>query len=271
MAPGAPSANGNSVLGRIAAPNPNGTCGWSHGFVKGDFSIMHSRHSVPRLFAASLTALVLAACGGGDEASPASFNVAAAMAREIASTGSQTFTMSGTESGVAFTAAGLVVLTKDTVTFEGVSALKRMASFEGTVTAGGQTSLFTSVSNEFYAPSDSSPLGASDNESYSVVQSKTALPSAAKIGDSGNYYQTTDYANSTKNEVRARTTYRYQLEADAGSANAALLRIVRSKVDTQQQAVETGTTSFRLSSDGTLKRLSEKTVDREGESTVTYH
>jgi hypothetical protein len=90
------------------------------------------------------------------------------------------------------------------------------------------------------------------------------------VGDAGAYYETTDYSDGTKSLMSGNTTFTYQLAADGSSSTTALLNILRSQTDTQGRVLESGTSVYRIGVDGSIARLSEKSVDSSGTLNFTY-
>ena len=156
--------------------------------------------------------LSLASCGGGGggsatTSSTSAYDLSAACVNYAMTTGSASFRLSGSSSGIAVSGNGSFNTSALTgAVFRGTRSLMHTVTISGSlIINGSNTSL--SVSDVTYIGSDDRLLG--DDDSY--VISWIPLPNGAKVGESGTF------------AVLYDMTYGYSVEAD--SIDTALLRV----------------------------------------------
>jgi hypothetical protein len=165
-------------------------------------------------------AAFLAACGGGGGggggpvAAPVTFNLDAAVANALV-TGFATGTLTATDtSGNTYTASETVQPAADG-TFEG-TILKQS---KNTVTATKNGAFAgNATSNGFFSVNPLTIKGSTHSDgTYAVASQQTALPTAATVGQTGAFYNSTNYASSSKTSVVSTAVATWSLEADTAN------------------------------------------------------
>jgi len=151
-------------------------------------------------------------------------------------------------------------------TFERQAALVKTSTITATLSANGQ-SIPLGVTTVSYYDSNYNPLGL-DGDEYEVVSSSNPIPVTARVNDTGIWYTSVRYSDSSKTRVLGTATVSYVLEPD--TASTALLKIIVIEKDLSNSLSSTSTTTFRLTSSGTLSRISETVVEDSTSLTVTY-
>lgn len=188
-----------------------------------------------RYAAPVLVALALVACGGGGSDTPVettaastSFPLAAALASYAKDTRTAPFTVSGTGAAsgpaVAISGGGNISSSISAGTFEGVAAQVKTLTTTATLTAQGTSTPIATTSVVFY-DANYLALGTSSASSYCVSSGSGGLPTSAKIGDTGVWYSSTCYSNSSKSVRTLTATSSYSIEPL--TATTALLRVTQ--------------------------------------------
>jgi len=230
--------------------------------------------SVLRASLAALAATILvAACGGGSGDatrvnSTRDFALASAFQQYFAATGSQSFTLAGTKSGLAVEGSGtLTEAPLQPATFEGQAALLKQSIVSGSITVQGvQVPLYT-ITNT-YLSGDLVPLGSFADGEYVVLQQPVEVPATARVGDGGTWYVADVYTDSSKAIALGSLLASYALEAD--TASTAVLVITFTSRDVGLNPISTAAARFRLQPDGTPTRLSESVNDPTGSIAINY-
>ena len=128
---------------------------------------------------------------------------------------------------------------------------------------------------EYYAPSDHHALGSFTQfktqrglgTGYSVVTNTTALPKAAKIGDSGPYEDLIDYSDPQKTKVRGTRHTQWSLEADPKSpADALFCTTATVKLSTTQDIAQSDKECTHIDTAGNFSKpieISSTTITRQ--------
>lgn len=205
--------------------------------------------------------LALTACGGGGDSSTvvptvtstADFQLRTAWVNHVSGSRSLTFNVSGSVEGTAVSGTGLGTQSSlVSTTFEGVPALRGSTSLSMTLNPGNLTIATTSYS---YIDSNYNYLGSSGDAEYSVVSSSELIPTTAKVNANGVWYRENRYSDSSKNVLLGTETTSYSLEPD--TADTALLKIIQVQKDTGGTITGNATVTFRMTTAGSLTRLSE--------------
>jgi hypothetical protein len=231
---------------------------------------------VRRIYATAVTAitLLLTACGGGGGAngstgpvsSTETFQLRQAWINSLSSS-SQSFTLSGTDAGIAITGSGTFTSgSLSSTVFESQPALQQVSVATGTVTGGGQTNSLA-ITQTIYVDSNYIPLGSSGSE-YEVISGASSIPLTARVNDTGVLYQSVRYTSSAKTARLGTSTTSFVLEPDTSST--ALLKVINIEKNTNGWTTSTDTETFRITPSGSLTRLSETTSEGNNTLTVTY-
>jgi hypothetical protein len=228
-----------------------------------------------KLLIATTALLMVAACGGGGSSTGAGitssteiFQVRNAFTSYVTNTSTYNGTLSGTVSGSPISGTfqinqGALV----TTTFEGIAALRKPFSSTLNFTLNGQSRQLQSSDSEFYRE-DYLPLGKTSDDSYEVVVGNTAIPTTARVGDSGDLYVQTIYSSSAKNTITGRVFLSFVLEPD--TATTAILKLIEVEKNPSNVVESTATVSFRITPAGQITRIAETLVSSESNITIKY-
>lgn len=211
------------------------------------------------LFSILLSTTLLAACGGGGGdsspvASAKTFDLKAIYATYLNNSYAYKISISGTVSGVSVAGSGNVTLGKlQSTQFEGNAALMKTSVITGTITADGRSIPYSGSSQGYY-DSNYNPIGTS-SDTYSVVNSSTAMPTAAKINDAGLWMILKNYSSSAKSYSIGSRSVSYALGADTEST--AILTLIYTDKDTSGNITSTVSDKYRVSVTNSVVPLSE--------------
>ncbi len=216
-------------------------------------------------------AAALVGCGGGGStavSAPApatpvvqTFNLSTAWTAYWANTTTLAGTVVATQNGQS----GTAIYTEDrsalvAATFEGQAAFRKTIVGTITPTSGSPVT----VSEDQFFDANSNFLGASGaSTGYSVVTFRPTIPTALKVGDSGNWYSAIGYTNSSKTGTAGILTQSYSVQAD--TADSVLF------VVTEAGSGGTKVTTFRLTQAGVLKKLKIQATIGSLSSTITFN
>jgi len=172
--------------------------------------------------------------------------------------------VSGTCSGTAQIVNGATAATM----FEGAPALA--ATQMATVNFTNCTpSVSTAAGSNFY-DSNYALLGSSvTGVEYAAATAGTtpaALPTSAKVGDTGSLSTLTTYTDATKSKVTGSRTVTYSIEADTGTT--AILNLIVKTFDTSNALQVTQQSRYRVAADGSLTVM---TIDVQYSGNSTAH
>lgn len=233
------------------------------------------KFSQMRLWAVASLLTVLTACGGGGGgggsngpvASTETFQLRTAYVSYINGSGSWPFTISGTASGVSVTGSGTTTAgSVSSTTFEGQAAQAKTTTATGSFNVNGQNYPLA-VTSTTYVSSNYEPLGFNGTE-YEVVTTSVPIPATARVNDTGTWYSSVRYSNSSKTSIEGTATATFVLEPDTSST--ALLKIIRIEKDTSNTVTFTSTITFRITPAGGLTRINEVGAQGPTSLTLTY-
>lgn len=204
------------------------------------------------------TALLIACGGGGGDSSPVvsakTFDLKAIYANYLNSSYAYKISISGTVSGLSVAGSGNVTLgTLQTTQFEEKTALMKTSVITGTISAEGRSIPYSGSSQGYY-DTNYNPLGASSSN-YLVVNSYTAMPTAAKVNDSGLWMNLTTYSSSAKSYSTGTRSVSYALSAD--TETTAILTLIYTDKDTSGSITSTIADKYRISITNSVTPLSE--------------
>ncbi len=221
----------------------------------------------PRLLALLFSAAFLAACGGGGGDSPPAvastrtFNLKAAYVNYLQTSTSRNFNISGSLNGVTATGSGSI--TKNALqpsTFQNIPALVMTLTTNGTVNVLGQSAPYGGI-NYYYFDTNYNPLGnaaraigSAVDSSYSVVTSSIPLPTAAKVNDSGIWWNSINYPNSMKSYSTGTTTMSYSVSPDTDSS--AILTLLSTLKGMSGATIATSEDKFRITTNNGVTQIS---------------
>lgn len=197
---------------------------------------------------ATAAALVLAACGGSDDAPPALVSIATAQRNLFEKGGSWTLTGKAPD-GSSYTMSVAVVPLAPAATIASGATYPRTQQTFGivqggtTVSSGGPTYSFDAASLAIVQ---------SDNGdgTCSLATSNTALPASAVVGAGGDLYALSDLTGcSGSSNIVGSTTTAWSLERDSG---VVLLCSNSTSKDLSGQTVATLSLCVQTASDGSI-------------------
>ena len=207
---------------------------------------------------AAATAGMLPGCGGGGGdggatarvASTATFPLQAGYRALLAAGSSSRFTISGDCGGTATETTSR----PSAATFEGAPAQAVTATV--TMSLTGCLPASSATSAVFYYATDFTPLGSevSGGGEYVVYEPGLVVPATVKVGDTAVIGQATKYASRAKTTVAGTEVLSYVVAAD--TANTALVTLITRDSDASGRVTATAQTTYRISADGALTRLS---------------
>jgi len=221
----------------------------------------------------ALTA-TLVACGGGDDSAPAApvastetFALKTAYVNFVNENRVLQYTISGRTGNNEVSGSGTTYASNTTgYTFEGQQALGKIVTSTGTVSVGGKTAPFTSYQTEYY-DSSYKPLGKITSE-YEVVTSAVNIPDRGKVGDTGIVYTANRFQSSSKNVLFGTNTVTYTIEPD--TASTAVVRWTETEKDTYGVQTDVSTVLYRITTTGSITRLSQTSDDGTNYAVFTY-
>lgn len=224
------------------------------------------------LFSVLFSTAFLAACGGGGgDSSPIAttktFDLKATYANYLNSSYAYKISISGTVSGVSVAGSGNVTLGKlQSTQFEGNAALMKSSVITGTITADGRSIPYSGSSQGYY-DSNYNPIGSS-SDTYSVVNSSIAMPTAAKINDTGLWITLTNYSSSAKLYIIGSRSVSYALSSDTEST--AILTLIYTDKDTSGNITSTISDKYRISITNSVTPLSESLSSPSSSVLLTF-
>jgi hypothetical protein len=222
---------------------------------------------------AALTA-TLVACGGGGDSGPAApvvstetFALKNAYVNFVNDNRSLQYAISGTTKNIAFTGSGNIFQSSLTATtFEGKPALAKTVTVTGSLVVNGTTAPLNDTQVEYFDTSYN-PLGSSASE-YEVVVGAVNIPETGKVGATGIVYTAKRYQSSAKTVQVGTNVTSYTLEPD--TASTAILRWIDTEKDNSGNQTASSTVLYRITTTGSITRLSETYVDSDGNLVATY-
>jgi hypothetical protein len=199
-------------------------------------------------------AFLLVSCGGGggDDSTPVDFpiDVAASAIYTAAHTLSATFEFEGSPPHTD--TLTLTVTPGGDSTFEGLAA--KTAAISATLEENGTPPSTATISaTEYFQISPYRYLGTVyGTGTYEVAANQQTLPTTARIGDSGNFYTSTSYTNSTKAVVEGNTNVNWSLERDATSNSRAYFCANAAETYTNGDDPFSTSTCYRIDATGSI-------------------
>jgi hypothetical protein len=221
---------------------------------------------------------LLSACGGGggsnggnEDSGPvvssASFDLRASYKADFDNAQTENFTVSGIESGYSYAGSGSTSYAAAVnALFEGRGAKSQTSTTAFTISVNG-VAIPATASETVYVDADYNPLGLRGSE-YLVVTRLTPLPVAARVGDSGEWFSATRYADDSKTIFKGTATVNIALEAD--TASSAVLKITSVRQDSLGALESTTTQTYRITPSGSSTPLRDIAIDGSSSVVFTY-
>lgn len=232
-----------------------------------------------RTYTSTFAAILLSACGGGNNATPttpsASYDLQAGIKEMVTNGLSSNVGLSGTVTvngaSTPFTGSGTFTRPAATAaTFNGTAASSQTTTIAGTVSAAGQTTSYSTSVTDFYAVSDGGFLGEVSTTEYDVAQAPILFPTMVVAGSSGNLGTLSRYTDSTMSVSLGTVQVSYSVPlapVDPGSPIGVAVTI---KIyDTQNTLIETDVTSYTLTSGNVMSLSGASAQSQSGMLQVT--
>ena len=220
-------------------------------------------HTLVRPFAAvtcAITVLLsLSACGGGGDggtaeapASTATFQLAGAYARYVASAVHYETSGTGQASGQSFTSTGTLDITAPIAsTFGGAAAQRKTYSTIQTVRVNGVSQSGNGTAFRYY-DSNYRDIGISGS-GFEQVVTMSALPATVRPGDTGTWSTGVVYSSSSRTVTTGTSRATYRIREDSATS------VVVEVSDVAQVSGSSATTldSYRLTAAGDFRQIAQ--------------
>lgn len=204
--------------------------------------------------------------GGGDSpssstvTSTSNFPLATIYVNYLVNSSSANFSLTGTVNQVPVTGSGTATTGQLTnAVFEGKNSLSKASTVTGTITANNQTIPLSTTSLRF-VDFNYNLLGLSSSSDYTVVtQFNTLISNSAKVNDTAILYTANVYSDSRKTILLGTLQESFVLEPE--TAETAILKLIDTKKDTQNNVTQVNTVAFRVTPTAGFVRLYETAID----------
>lgn len=226
-------------------------------------------HTFKLVGAGVLCVSLLAACGGGGDATPApstpavtSFALNAGHKARIASGATDNFNVSGSCSGTASISTAAAIPS----TFEGVTGYSsaQVSTVDFTnCSPATSTDTGTTYYNAGYVPIGLSIVGGE----YSMFESPPSdLPATVKVGDTAVFATLVTYTDSTRLAATGKRVLSFAIEAD--TSTTAIANLMTRSYDLGNTLLSTEQSRYHMAENGTLTLAS---IDVQFSFTSTIH
>jgi hypothetical protein len=171
-----------------------------------------------KLLAATAVFSLLSACGGGGEGAGSNtfYPLSDALAEYVLNSTNTNVSITGSISGAgqtyAISGSGRIVESTTNSTFNGISAKKKTQTTTGSITVDGQTQSLNDVTY-YYFNNNNQPLGYTNSSAYCISSNVKSIPLNISAGQTGDWYTTDCYTNSSKAVKTASSVTTYQIQA----------------------------------------------------------
>lgn len=173
-----------------------------------------------KTFTYGLTAIMLAiltACGGGSGTSNDTlYPLSSALTEYILNTTTTNVIVTGSISNAnenyLISGTGTIVENTTNTTFNGISAKKKSQTTTGSITVNGISQSLNDVTY-YYFNNNNQPLGYTSSAAYCVSSNVKPIPMNISTGQSGDWYETDCFTNSSKAVKTATSVTSYQIQA----------------------------------------------------------
>jgi len=215
-----------------------------------------------KILLATASVALLAACGGGGGggtpgpvASLLTFDLRAAYVSSFINTSTNRFTITGTQDGISITGSGTGTYgALSSGTFEGGAAQQRTSTVTGSFIVEGQ-SFPLNYSSVSWVDSNYYPLGADVGDEYTVVVGTATIPTAVRVGDSGQLYMSNRFTSSAKTTPLGTITSTYVVEPD--TASTALVKFISTYKSTSNTIEKIVSAQYRVNTSNGFTRINE--------------
>ncbi|MDB6010645.1 MAG: hypothetical protein JWL65_2895 [Gammaproteobacteria bacterium] len=240
-------------------------------------------HGATRLTAGALAAIVLTACGGGDNGMltagppgtppPGSYDLRTAMSTLEKGGLSAAVKLSGNAivngTATAFTGTGVLTLSPGANgMFNGKTQLLQTETISGTVSVAGQSSPYSSTIVTAYDGTTGAILGESESHEFDVAQAPILIPTT--VGAAVVLGTLSRYTDDTQSVVLGTTQVSAGLLlATVDGKGPEVVQFTYKVYDTSQALVETDNFNYYLSEDNVLTLYSYTAQSASGTLSVT--
>lgn len=213
----------------------------------------------------------LSACGGGggDGASNNTlYPLSDALAEYVLNSTNTNVSITGSLSGAgqtyAISGSGRIIESTTNSTFNGISAKKKTQTTTGTITVNGQTQSFNDVTY-YYFNNNNQPLGHTNSSAYCISSNVKSIPLNISAGQTGDWYTTDCYTNSSKAVKTTSSVTTYQIQAVTDKT--ADLIINQALTDSSGKISMPSKLVYQMDTQGdVLFKYQSTSVDYDGES-----
>lgn len=240
-------------------------------------------HGATRLTVGALAAIVLTACGGGDNGMltagppgtppPGSYDLRTAMSTLEKGGLSAAVKLSGNAivngTATAFTGTGVLTLSPGANgMFNGKTQLLQTETISGTVSVAGQSSPYSSTIVTAYDGTTGAILGESESHEFDVAQAPILIPTT--VGAAVVLGTLSRYTDDTQSVVLGTTQVSAGLLlATVDGKGPEVVQFTYKVYDTSQSLVETDNFNYYLSEDNVLTLYSYTAQSASGTLSVT--
>lgn len=187
-------------------------------------------------------------------------------------------TLSGTviTNGVTTPFTGTGTFTRPpgaTTTFNSTAALSQTTTVAGTITAGGQASMYSTSVTDYYASSDGALLGevsgSSSGSEYDVAQTPIEFPTMVVPVTSQTLGTLIRYTDSTMSVSLGTAQLSYSATAATDSGGPIGVALTTKILDTQGNLVETDVTNYTMTSSNMISLTGAMGQNQSGTITIT--
>jgi hypothetical protein len=230
-----------------------------------------------KTFIAACFAILITACGGGNNAvapSSANFDLQAGIAKMVSNGLNANVALSGTVNvnGVSTSFTGSGTFTRApgvSTTFNGAAAFSQMTTVAGTISAAGQATPYSTSVTDYYASSDSALLGEVSGSEYDVAQAPFLYPTMVVGGSSGTLGTLSRYTDSTMSVSLGTAMVSYSVMTPTGSGGSIGVVLNTKIYDTQNTLTETDVTNYTMTSSNVISLSGASAQNQSGMLTIT--
>ena len=236
--------------------------------------MIRRRFSLAAAFALSLW---LVACGGGGGASTdvsatpsgiTRFDTHQGWLNYLQEAGIFRYTITGTVQGTPVSSSGSASIgALQAASFESQAAQRKTSLVSGTLTVGSSTVPYGGTT-ELYVDANFLPLGSTGAGEYAVVSGTVTIPTTAEVNQSGTLFTLTRYDSSARGTLLGTTTVAWAVLPEG--SDTALFRITSTAANADGSPPSVTVETYRMSTAGTLTRLTEEYRDSSSQLTLTW-
>ena len=178
------------------------------------------------------------------------------------------YTITGTVQGTPVSSSGSASIgALQAASFESQAAQRKTSLVSGTLTVGSSTVPYGGTT-ELYVDANFLPLGSTGAGEYAVVSGTVPIPTTAEVNQSGTLFTLTRYDSSARGTLLGTTTVAWAVLPEG--SDTALFRITSTAANADGSPPSVTVETYRMSTAGTLTRLTEEYRDSSSQLTLTW-